>query len=265
MCTTPLQRSPLAAAMAIALSAPLLPAHADTIIDHANGYTLTAAGTLQRFTSLGFDDLGRVIVVGGEKDTAARLPDAQHIDAQGKTLLPGLIDAHGHVFELGEIASGVDLFSPTTLGGAVRAVAEFGRTHPKNAWIIGYGWNQEAWKLGRFPTAAELDAAVSDRPARLVRVDGHAAWLNTKALQAAGITRDTKDPAGGRIERDANGNPTGVLVDKAMALVNDIIPPYTDDDRRAALAAAIAHMNALGLTAVGDAGVTVTDDRINCP
>lgn len=118
------------------------------------------------------------------------------------------------------------------------------------------------WKLGRFPTAAELDAAVSDRPVRLVRVDGHAAWLNTKALQAAGITRDTKDPAGGRIERDANGNPTGVLIDKAMALVNNVIPPYSDDDRRAALAAAVAHLNALGLTSVGDAGVTVADDRI---
>ena len=177
MRTAPLQRSPLAAAMAFALSTFLAPAHADTIIDHANGYTLTAAGTLQRFTSLGFDDLGRVIAVGSEKDTAAKLPDAQHIDAQGKTLLPGLIDAHGHVFELGEIASGVDLFSATSLGGAVRAVAEFSRSHPKNAWIVGYGWNQEVWKLGRFPTAAELDAVVNDRPVLLHRVDAHASWV----------------------------------------------------------------------------------------
>ncbi|HEX7984772.1 MAG TPA: amidohydrolase [Duganella sp.] len=262
MRTTPLQRSPLAAAMAIALSAPLLPAQADTIIDHANGYTLTAAGTLQRFTSLGFDDLGRVIVVGGEKDTAARLPDAQHIDAQGKTLLPGLIDAHGHVFELGEIASGVDLFSPTTLGGAVRAVAEFGRTHPKNAWIIGYGWNQEAWKLGRFPTAAELDAVVNDRPVLLHRVDGHATWVNTKALEMAGINKDTPDPAGGKIERDAGGKPTGVLVDSAMELVNKVVPLPTPAQARGTLDSALAALAKVGLTSVHDAGIKVAQDDL---
>lgn len=262
MRTAPLQRSPLAAAMAFALSALLAPAHADTIIDHANGYTLTAAGTLQRFTSLGFDDLGRVIAVGSEKDTAARLPDAQHIDAQGKTLLPGLIDAHGHVFELGEIASGVDLFSPTTLGGAVRAVAEFSRTHPKNAWIIGYGWNQEVWKLGRFPTAAELDAVVNDRPVLLHRVDAHASWVNTKALEMAGITRDTPDPAGGKIERDASGKPTGVLVDSAMELVNKVVPLPTPAQARATLDNALAALAKVGLTSVHDAGIKVAQDDL---
>lgn len=262
MRTAPLQRSPLAAAMAFALSALLAPAHADTIIDHANGYTLTAAGTLQRFTSLGFDDLGRVIAVGSEKDTAARLPDAQHIDAQGKTLLPGLIDAHGHVFELGEIASGVDLFSPTTLGGAVRAVAEFSRSHPKNAWIIGYGWNQEVWKLGRFPTAAELDAVVNDRPVLLHRVDAHASWVNTKALEMAGITRDTPDPAGGKIERDASGKPTGVLVDSAMELVNKVVPLPTPAQARATLDNALAALAKVGLTSVHDAGIKVAQDDL---
>ena len=262
MRTTPLQRSPLAAAMAIALSAPLMAAHADTIIDHANGYTLTAAGALQRFTSLGFDDLGRVIAVGGEKDTAARLPDAQHIDAQGKTLLPGLIDAHGHVFELGEIASGVDLFSPTTLGGAVRAVAEFGRTHPKHAWIIGYGWNQEVWKLGRFPTAAELDAVVNDRPVLLHRVDAHATWVNTKALEMAGINKDTPDPAGGKIERDAAGKPTGVLVDSAMELVNKVVPLPTPAQARGTLDSALAALAKVGLTSVHDAGIKVAQDDL---
>ncbi len=262
MRTTPLQRSPLAAAMTLALSATLLPARADTIIDHANGYTLTAAGALQRFTSLGFDDLGRVIAVGGEKDTAARLPDAQHIDALGKTLLPGLIDAHGHVFELGEIASGVDLFSPTTLGGAVRAVAEFGRTHPKNAWIIGYGWNQEVWKLGRFPTAAELDAVVGDRPVLLHRVDGHASWVNTKALEMAGIGKDTPDPAGGKIERDAGGKPTGVLVDSAMELVNKVVPLPTPAQARGTLDNALAALAKVGLTSVHDAGIRVAQDDL---
>lgn len=262
MRTAPLQRSPLAAAMTFALSTFLAPAHADTIIDHANGYTLTAAGTLQRFTSLGFDDLGRVIAVGSEKDTAAKLPDAQHIDAQGKTLLPGLIDAHGHVFELGEIASGVDLFSATSLGGAVRAVAEFSRSHPKNAWIVGYGWNQEVWKLGRFPTAAELDAVVNDRPVLLHRVDAHASWVNTKALEMAGINKDTPDPAGGKIERDANGKPTGVLVDSAMELVNKVVPLPTPAQARGTLDNALTALAKVGLTSVHDAGIKVAQDDL---
>ena len=262
MRTAPLHRSPLAAAMTFALSTFLAPAHADTIIDHANGYTLTAAGTLQRFTSLGFDDLGRVIAVGSEKDTAARLPDAQHIDAQGKTLLPGLIDAHGHVFELGEIASGVDLFGATSLGGAVRAVAEFSRAHPKNAWIVGYGWNQEVWKLGRFPTAAELDAVVNDRPVLLHRVDAHASWVNTKALEMAGINKDTPDPAGGKIERDANGKPTGVLVDSAMELVNKVVPLPTPAQARGTLDNALTALAKVGLTSVHDAGIKVAQDDL---
>ncbi|USX20201.1 amidohydrolase [Oxalobacteraceae bacterium OTU3REALA1] len=248
--------------MTFALSTFLAPAHADTIIDHANGYTLTAAGTLQRFTSLGFDDLGRVIAVGSEKDTAAKLPDAQHIDAQGKTLLPGLIDAHGHVFELGEIASGVDLFSATSLGGAVRAVAEFSRSHPKNAWIVGYGWNQEVWKLGRFPTAAELDAVVNDRPVLLHRVDAHASWVNTKALEMAGINKDTPDPAGGKIERDANGKPTGVLVDSAMELVNKVVPLPTPAQARGTLDNALTALAKVGLTSVHDAGIKVAQDDL---
>ena len=246
--------------LAAALAA--LPAHADTIIDRANGYTLNAAGQLQRFTSLAFDDLGRIVAVGNEKDTAAVLPKADHIDAQGKTLLPGLIDAHGHVFELGEIASGVELYSPNTLNSAVRAVADFARNHPRNAWIIGFGWNQEIWKLGRFPTAAELDAVVGDRPVLLHRVDGHAIWVNTKALEMAGVTKATQDPAGGKIERDASGKPTGVLVDAAMELVNRVVPLPTPAEARATLDVALASLAKVGLTSVHDAGIKVVQDDI---
>jgi len=262
MRTTPLTPSPLRAAITLALSACLLPAQADTIIDRANGYTLNAAGQLQRFTSLAFDDLGRILAVGSERETAAASPKAEHIDAQGKTLLPGLIDAHGHVFELGEIASGVELYSSTSLNGAVRAVADFSRSHPKKAWIIGFGWNQEIWKLGRFPTAAELDAVVNDRPVLLHRVDGHAIWVNTKALEMAGITRETQDPAGGKIERDASGRPTGVLVDGAMELVNKVVPLPTPIEARATLDVALASLTKVGLTSVHDAGIKVVQDDL---
>ncbi|SOY64939.1 amidohydrolase [Cupriavidus taiwanensis] len=238
-----------------------LPAHAaPTLVESVQGYTLQQ-DKVTRFTGLVFDQ-GKVLATGDAAALRAQYPGAQRIDGQGKTLLPGLIDAHGHVFRLGFKTTEISLSGTRTLAEAQGMIRAYGDKNPQRKWLLGYGWNQVNWKLGRFPTAAELDAAVSDRPVRLVRVDGHAAWLNTKALQAAGITRDTKDPAGGRIERDASGNPTGVLVDKAMALVNNVIPPYSDDDRRAALAAALAHMNALGLTAAGDAGVTVAEDRI---
>ncbi|PLP98355.1 amidohydrolase [Cupriavidus pauculus] len=246
--------------LALAALAALHAHAAPTLVESVRGYTLQNDKVTQ-FSGLVFDQ-GKVLATGDAAALRARYPDAKRVDGQGKTLLPGLIDAHGHVFRLGFKTTEISLSGTKDLNEAQGIIRAYGQKNPQRQWLLGYGWNQVNWKLGRFPTAAELDAAVSDRPARLVRVDGHAAWLNTKALQAAGITRDTKDPAGGRIERDASGNPTGVLVDKAMALVNDIIPPYTDDDRRAALAAAIAHMNALGLTAVGDAGVTVTDDRI---
>lgn len=262
MRTTLKRRLPLAAALALAFTALAPAARAQTIIDHANGYTLTAAGALQRFTSLAFDAQGKVVVAGSEAQTAAALPGAKHIDAQGKTLLPGLIDAHGHVFGLGEIASGVDLFTPTSLPAALRAVADFARAHPKNAWIIGHGWNQEAWKLGRFPTAADLDAVVGDRPVLLRRVDVHATWLNSTALAMAGITRDTPDPAGGKIERDAKGNPTGVLVDSAMALADKVVPLPTPSQARAMLDNALALLAKSGLTSVHDAGISVAEDGI---
>jgi predicted amidohydrolase YtcJ len=111
------------------------------------------------------------------------------------------------------------------------------------------------WQLGRFPTASELDAAVADRLVALDRVDGHAKWVNTRVLQLAGVTHDTPDPPGGRIERDAAGNPSGVFVDKAMVLVERVIPKPSHDEQVAALRAALKHMNSVGLTGVGDAGV----------
>ncbi|MYN43733.1 amidohydrolase family protein [Pseudoduganella sp. FT93W] len=252
----------LAAGLAAGLAAVAPLAQADTIIDRANGYTLTADGSLLRFTSLAFDDLGKIVAVGSEKDTAARLPKAEHIDAQGKTLLPGLIDAHGHVFGLGEIASGVELFNATSVGGAVRTVAEFARAHPRRAWVIGRGWNQENWKLGRFPTAAELDAQVNDRPVLLHRVDGHAIWVNTKALEMAGVSRDTPDPKGGKIERDAAGRPTGVLVDAAMELVEKVVPLATPAEARSMLDNALAILAKMGLTSVHDAGIKVAQDDL---
>jgi predicted amidohydrolase YtcJ len=236
------------------LGAAALAAHgAPVLIEDVHGYTLTGEG-LRSFTGVVFDS-GKVLETGASEDLRRRHPEATVIDGEGRCLLPGLIDAHGHVFDLGFDAVEIQLADTSSLADAQRRIRAYAAAHRAAAWLAGDGWNQVKWNLGRFPYASELDAAVSDRPAVLSRVDGHAEWLNTKALQAAGITKDTKDPPGGRIERDSAGNPSGVLVDKAMALVDRVVPRPTDAERRAALSAALAHMNSVGLTGVGDAGI----------
>jgi len=238
------------------------PAQAATVIDHANGYTLTADNTLIQFQSLAFSEQGKILAVGSAQEVAAKTPGAQHIDLHGKTVLPGLIDAHGHVFMLGMIETQVSLRDSNSLAAAQKEVAEYARRNPARPWIIGFGWNQAIWKLDRFPTAKELDSVVADRPVWLSRVDGHAGWANSRALQLAGITRASKDPVGGRIERDSAGNPSGVLVDKAMDLMEAIVPPPSAAESRQALEAALASFGRLGLTSVHDAGVSPAEDAL---
>jgi hypothetical protein len=170
-------------------------------------------------------------------------------------LLPGLIDAHGHLNNLGKLRIQTNLVGTTSLDDALARIREHASAHPDDAWVLGRGWNEILWKLGRFPTASELDAVVGDRPAWFRRVDGHAGWANSAALKAAGIDRHTTDPAGGRIERDADGNPSGVLVDSALDLLERAIPPLTPQQLRAALDAALAEMASVGLTGVSDPGI----------
>ncbi|HUO19108.1 MAG TPA: amidohydrolase [Steroidobacteraceae bacterium] len=240
----------LTALLAIAAAAA---AHAaPTLLAHVNGYTLSGA-QLVRFDALAFDH-GRVLATGQEAALARRFPDAQRIDAHGSTLLPGLIDAHGHVLDLGLEGTRIQLVGTRSLAEAQQRIRDYAHMHPASRWLLGDGWNQVLWGLGRFPLARELDQAAGDRPAVLWRVDGHAAWLDTAALRLAGITRATPDPAGGRIERDPDGGPSGVLVDKAMELAERVVPPPTAAESSAALRAAFRHMNSVGLTAVGDAG-----------
>ncbi|MDQ2990582.1 MAG: amidohydrolase [Pseudomonadota bacterium] len=237
-------------------------AQADTIIDRANGYTFNSKNELLHFTAMAIDDSGRVIGLGSSAEMAARAPKASHVDLQGKTLLPGLIDAHGHVFGLGEMLTQLDLSTSTSLAGALKATTAYAAANPKQAWLRGRGWNQEIWKLGRFPTAAELDGAVADRPVWLERVDGHAGWANSRALKLAGITRSTPDPAGGKIMRDDAGNATGVLVDGATDLVTKVLPKQTESESRVMLDRALAEIARVGLTGVHDAGIDVGNDRL---
>jgi predicted amidohydrolase YtcJ len=252
------KRIPLLAAL-ISLAAA---AQASTIIDRISGYTITSKGDLLQFEALAFDDAGKVILAGSRADALAKAAGAKVIDGGGKTLLTGLIDAHGHVMGQGLALVSLDLRNIATLAATQRAIADYARRYPDNAWVRGRGWNQVIWNIGRFPTAAELDAVVRDRPVWLRRIDGHAGWANSKALQLAGVGKDTQDPQGGKIERDENGNPSGVLIDAAMDLVNKIAPPPSDAENRAALDAVMVHLREVGLTSVGDMGISVGDDAL---
>ena len=241
----------------LAMLAGTAPAPAATIIVNANGYSLDAAGRVERLRGLVIGDDGRILRVlrRGDAEPKAQ-PGDFRLDARGRTLLPGLIDAHGHVLALGEGLLHVDLSATRSLEEALEAVRAHAAANPARKWILGRGWNQVRWGLGRFPTAAELDRAVSDRPVALSRIDGHALWVNTAALKAGGVTAATRDPAGGRIERGPGGAPSGVLVDAAETLVTRHIPPATPGEQEAALAAALTLMARLGLTGVHDMGVT---------
>lgn len=231
----------------------------ETLIENVNGYSLDSTGKLIRFQALLIAD-GKVAAIGSHAELTARTSKlVQIIDGKNRTLLPGLIDAHGHVMNLGINILQANLVGTPSLDAALLKVKNYAATNTRMPWILGRGWNQEIWKLGRFPTAQELDAVVADRPVFLERIDGHAAWVNSAALKIAGINKDSKDPVGGHIERDADGNPTGVLVDVAMELVTKTIPPATAKQQAEALDGALAEMASVGLTSVGDAGIGWTE------
>lgn len=246
----------LAACAAIAVASPAL---ADTLIDNVNGVTVDATGGIERFTGLLIGSDGRIVQVLHSGDKRPARVDYL-VDGQGRSLVPGMIDAHGHVMALGFAGLTLDLSGAKTLAQAQALIAAYAAAHPDRKWIIGRGWNQEIWGLGRFPTAAELDAAVADRPVWLMRVDGHAGWANSRALAEAGVSAASKDPAGGRIERAApGGKPAGVLVDAATALIERRVPPPRPEDRDLALATAQAALLGVGVTAIADMGTTIED------
>ena len=232
------------------------PAAARLLIVNANGYTLDAAGTLVRFGALLVGDDGRVAATFPNGAPLPAIgPQDTRLDVHGKTLLPGLIDAHGHVMELGFRALAVDLSDTRSLDAALAKVKAYAEANRQARWIVGSGWNQERWSLGRFPTAAELDRAVSGRPAYLVRIDGHAGWSNSAAIALAKVTKATRDPAGGRIERDDTGAAAGVFIDGAKDLIEKLLPDPTPAEAMRALDKALAIMASVGLTQVGDMGV----------
>jgi len=254
-----MMKSVFLAATMLALSSN---AHADTLVDNIKGETIAADGSLQTFGALLFDDAGIIKAVYGP---GARVPKQgrngyqYHIDGKGRVLLPGMIDAHAHVMQTGFALLTLDLSDTVSLEDALDRIGKFAKAHPDRPWIMGSGWNQERWHMGRFPTAAELDRVVPDRPVWLERADFHAGWANSAALKAAGITAATPTPDGGAIDRLPDHSPAGVLVDHATDMMTRAIPAPLPRDLDLALATAEADFAKRGITAVADMGISVND------
>ena len=246
-------------AMAFALAALPSVALADTLIDNVQGITVGEDGQVERFTGIVVTDDGRVREVLKRSDKRPQDVDYRE-DGKGRVMLPGMIDAHVHVMGIGIGALTLDLSETNSLEEALSAIKAFSDANPGRPWILGRGWNQEKWGLGRFPTAAELDAVIPDRPVWLARVDGHAGWANSEALKRAGVTAASKDPVGGRITRKpGTKEPEGVFVDAAEALVNAVVPAPRPEDRDLALRKAQDILFRNGITAVADMGTSIED------
>ncbi len=223
------------------------------VYHNVNGYTLQD-GALHQFEALVVED-GKVVATGAEDEIINSYPNFERIDGKGNTLLPGLIDAHAHVMGLGIQELDVNVAGIESLAETLQTIEEFAAEHPDREWITGRGWNQVLWEENEFPTAEDLDEVIADRPVFLTRIDGHAGWANSQAMELAGIEPETEDPNGGRIIRNENGDATGVFIDSAMNLIENSIPEKTEKDYREALRLAMKEMSAHGLTSVHDAGI----------
>ncbi|MEX0724007.1 MAG: amidohydrolase family protein [Gracilimonas sp.] len=219
-----------------------------------NGYTFSGDSLISFETMIVKD--GKIVEIGGNGLVDSE-PTGEVIDLEGKTVLPGMTDAHGHVMGLGYQELNVNLAGIETLEATLDTIRAYAEANPELEWIQGRGWNQTLWEENEFPTAADLDDVVDDRPVWLTRVDGHAAWANTKAMELAGISRETPDPQGGKVIRDRAGNATGVFVDAAENYIQEIVPEPTAVEMELALEKALEQMASMGLTSVHDAGMGV--------
>lgn len=240
---------------ALPLSVPVAQAEL-TLLHNVHGYTMDHGERID-FLALEYED-GVVRRLHREPATLAESEASRRIDGGGATLLPGLIDAHGHVSYYGDALGSVDFVGSASEAEAVQRVAAFmaGDLDDGEGWLRGRGWNQVLWPSNAFPSRQSLDAVTGGRPAAFGRVDGHALWVNSAALAAAGIDRTTPDPEGGQIIRDTEGEPTGVLIDNAMDAVYDAIGEPAIAELEVQIVRGMQAAAATGMTAVHDAGIS---------
>ncbi|MFB7723604.1 amidohydrolase [Nocardia sp. NPDC056100] len=218
--------------------------HADLVF--TGGAVLTMDSARSRATALAVTG-DRISAVGHAEVRAAIGPATEVIELGGRALLPGFQDAHVHAAAGGIELAACDLSGTVDLAEYLRRIASYAAKHPEREWITGSGWSMESFPGGQ-PTRQQLDALVADRPVYLVNRDHHGAWANTRALELAGITAATPDPANGRIERETDGGPTGMLQEAAMALVERVLPEITPQDRLTGLLCAQELLHSLGIT-----------------
>jgi predicted amidohydrolase YtcJ len=216
-------------------------------------------------SALVFSDEGVIVAVGDQKELSEEYADATRHDAEGHTVVPGLIDAHGHLmnvdpgeFGLGQLLVQTSLIGTPSIGRIIEQLKQDASDLPPDAWLVGRGWDQNDWPEQAFPTRSDLDEAFPDRPVWLIRVDGHAGWANTAAMERAGLLdEDVSAPEGGKIVRDEQGAPTGVLVDAAMELMESHVTSLPVEVQARALREALERTASLGLTGVHEAGTSL--------
>lgn len=212
--------------------------------------------------AMAWDAEGRIVALGGSEVLVERWPAVAATELKGRTVIPGLIDAHGHLMGLGFALLNADLAGADSIGEVVARLEAHAAKLPEGAWLRGRGWDQTRWETNAFPVAADLDETFPDRPVLLERIDGHASWANSAAMRR--IDRDLKgdwQPDGGFIHRDDEGRPTGVFIDKAALLFDDVIPEPGEAEMALALDRALERMVSVGLTGMHDAGTSLATLR----
>ena len=251
--------SAVKAALFLASLSPAIAIAKTTLITNIQGYTINGQN-LESFSAIAFTD-DKIDKIYSAKDALPSSNKITIIDGEGKTLIPGLIDSHGHILSYGLSLLRADLVNTISEQDAINKTLDYAKNNTGLTWIQGRGWNQTQWPSNAFPTAESLDKHFPDQPVWLERVDGHAGWANSTAMAMAGITKDTVSPDGGEIIKDKNGMPTGVFIDNAMDLINKSIAPLTVKEQKQVLVKAMDSLASFGLTSVHDAGIDT--DNLN--
>jgi predicted amidohydrolase YtcJ len=225
---------------------------ADLIVVNARIYTVDNARPMASAMAV---RNGRIVFVGSDAEARTLAGAATRIlDVQGRTVIPGMVDAHAHLLGLATSLRNVQLAGASSYDEVIHRVIERTRTMKPGEWVEGRGWDQNLWPEKNFPTHEALSRATPSNPVVLTRIDGHALLANAMAMRLAGVAAAAKDPAGGKILRLPNGDPSGVFVDNAKSLIDDRVPSASDATVSDATVAAIAETNRWGLTGIHDAG-----------
>ena len=249
-------RTSLLTAFAAASLGAQTPARADLIVVNARVYTVDDAHP--RASAFAVRN-GRIVFVGSDREARMLAGSATKIvDARGRTVIPGMVDAHAHLLGLGTSLRNVALAGSKSYDEVIARVLERVKTAKPGEWIVGRGWDQNLWPDKKFPTHEALSRAVPNNPVMLTRIDGHAVLANAMAIKSAGVTAATRDPEGGKIERLPDNSPAGVFIDNAEDLIGRAVPSATRAQTRDAILAAIAEANKWGLTGIHDAGASRT-------